>query len=37
MFSAGASVRDIRAAVDKEFGAISQTHMPTPQPPNHTH
>jgi hypothetical protein len=37
MYSAGASVRDIRAAIDKEFGAISQTHMPTPHPPSHTH
>ena len=33
MFSAGASVRDIRAAIDKEFGAVYQGKMPTPQPP----
>jgi hypothetical protein len=30
MFESGASVRDIRAAIDKEFG---RTNMPTPRPP----
>jgi len=33
MYSAGASVRDIRSAIDKEFGAIAPSKMPTPQPP----
>jgi|SRR5215211_3977927 len=34
MFESGASVRDIRAAVDKEFGANAPgAHMPTPKPP----
>lgn len=33
MHSAGASVRDIRAAIDKEFGAVAPTKMPTPHPP----
>jgi hypothetical protein len=37
MFSAGASVRDIRAAIDKEFGAVYQGRMPTPHPANHAH
>jgi len=37
MYSAGASVRDIRAAIDKEFGAVYQGRMPTPHPPSHTH
>jgi hypothetical protein len=35
MYSAGASVRDIRTAIDKEFGAVYQGRMPTPHPPNH--
>lgn len=33
MHSAGASVRDIRTAIDKEFGALAPSKMPTPQPP----
>ena len=34
MFDSGASVRDIRAAIDKEFGAHAPgAHMPTPKPP----
>jgi hypothetical protein len=34
MFESGASVRDIRAAIDKEFGANAPgAHMPTPKPP----
>jgi hypothetical protein len=37
MFSAGASVRDIRAAIDKEFGPVYPGRMPTPQPPAHAH
>jgi Protein of unknown function with PCYCGC motif len=35
MHSSGASVRDIRAAIDKEFGPLSSTHTPTPHPPGH--
>jgi hypothetical protein len=37
MFSAGASVRDIRTAIDKEFGTVYQGKMPTPHPPSHAH
>lgn len=33
MYSAGASVRDIRAAIEKEFGALYPGKMPTPHPP----
>jgi hypothetical protein len=33
MFESGASVRDIRAAIDREFGAARPSSMPTPQPP----
>jgi hypothetical protein len=33
MHSAGASAADIRAAIDREFGAKAQTHTPTPKPP----
>ena len=34
MFESGASVRDIRAAIDKEFGSKAPgVHMPTPNPP----
>jgi hypothetical protein len=34
MFESGASVRDIRAAIDKEFGANAPgAQMPTPKPP----
>ena len=33
MHAAGASARDIRAAIDKEFGALNPgAHMPTPHP-----
>jgi hypothetical protein len=35
MHASGASVRDIRAAIDKEFGALSSAHTPTPHPPGH--
>jgi hypothetical protein len=39
MYSSGASVRDIRAAIDKEFGALYPTgeKMRTPSPPAHDH
>ena len=38
MYSSGASVRDIRAAIDKEFGKLNpSTKMPTPHPPAHDH
>jgi uncharacterized protein with PCYCGC motif len=39
MYSSGASVRDIRAAIDKEFGALYPTaeKMPTPRPPAPDH
>lgn len=33
MYSSGASVRDIRAAVDKQFGSLYPGKMPTPHPP----
>jgi len=33
MYSSGASVRDIRAAVEKKFAGQYQNHTPTPQPP----
>ena len=33
MFSSGASVRDIRAAIEKEFGPSFTTMTPTPRPP----
>jgi hypothetical protein len=33
MHASGASVRDIRAAIDKEFGSQVPTRMPTPHPP----
>jgi hypothetical protein len=33
MHASGASVRDIRAAIDKEFGSQVPTKMPTPHPP----
>jgi hypothetical protein len=33
MLASGASVRDIRTAVEKEFGPRSQTMTPTPKPP----
>jgi uncharacterized protein with PCYCGC motif len=39
MYSSGASVRDIRAAIDKEFGTLYPTSekMPTPRPPAPDH
>jgi hypothetical protein len=33
MYSSGASVRDIRAAVEKRFAGQYQNHTPTPPPP----
>ena len=33
MYSSGASVRDIRTAVEKKFASQYQNHTPTPQPP----
>ena len=33
MYSSGASVRDIRAAVEKKFAGQYQNHTPTPPPP----
>ncbi len=33
MYSSGASVREIRAAVEKKFAGQYQNHTPTPQPP----
>jgi hypothetical protein len=36
MYLAGASVTEIRAAVEKEWGPRSTTHTPTPAPP-HSH
>ena len=33
MYSSGASVRDIRTAVEKKFAGQYQNHTPTPQPP----
>lgn len=39
MHASGASVADIRAAVDREFGPLSPTMTPTPMPPaaDHSH
>jgi hypothetical protein len=39
MYASGASVRDIRAAIDKEFGGLYPTaeKMATPSPPAHDH
>lgn len=34
MFNSGASVRDIRAAVEKKFAGFNGGHTPTPQPPS---
>jgi hypothetical protein len=34
MFTSGATVADIRAAVDKEFGPLSTTRTPTPDAPH---
>lgn len=33
MFSSGASVREIRAAVEKQYASHAMAHTPTPQPP----
>jgi hypothetical protein len=33
MYTSGASVRDIRAAIEKEWNPRSPTHTPTPAPP----
>jgi hypothetical protein len=33
MYSSGASVRDIRTAVEKKYAGQYQNHTPTPQPP----
>lgn len=38
MYSSGANVRDIRAAIDKEFAPVYPGQMPTPHPPAaHSH
>lgn len=37
MFTSGATVTDIRAAIDKEFGPLSTTRTPTPDAPQHNH
>jgi hypothetical protein len=34
MYSSGASVRDIRAAIEKKFAGQYPSHTPTPQPPS---
>lgn len=36
LYTSGASVSDIRAAIDKEFTPLSTNHTPTPEAP-HTH
>jgi hypothetical protein len=36
LYSSGASVADIRAAIEKEFGSRALTHTPTPEVP-HNH
>ena len=36
MFNSGASIRDIRAAVEKKFAGFNGGHTPTPQPPGKT-
>ena len=33
MYSAGASIRDIRNAIERKYAAAFQNHTPTPQPP----
>jgi hypothetical protein len=33
MFDAGASVREIRAAIDLKWGSRFPSHTPTPTPP----
>jgi hypothetical protein len=35
LYTSGAAVSDIRAAVEKEFGPLSTTHTPTPDVPHH--
>ena len=35
MYTSGASVTDIRAAIEKEFKPLSTNHTPTPEPPHH--
>lgn len=37
MHASGASVQDIRAAIEKEFGPSFPTMTPTPKPPTSTH
>jgi hypothetical protein len=37
MHAAGASVTDIRAAIEKEWAGRSTNHTPTPAPPAHSH
>jgi hypothetical protein len=37
MYAAGASVRDIRTAIEKEFVPTAVTMTPTPKPPAHDH
>jgi hypothetical protein len=37
MFASGASVQDIRAAIEKTYGATATTKTPTPMPPAHAH
>mgnify|MGYP000894278665 CR=1 FL=1 len=34
MFNSGASVSEIRAAIDKQFGGLYPSKMPTPKPPS---
>ena len=35
LFASGASVKDIRDAIEKEFGTHAAAHTPTPGPPGH--
>jgi hypothetical protein len=35
LFASGASVKDIRDAIEKEFGTHAASHTPTPGPPGH--
>jgi hypothetical protein len=35
MYTSGASVVDIRAAVEKQWTPLATTHTPTPEPPRH--
>jgi hypothetical protein len=37
MHASGATVRDIRAAIEKEFGKVYPGHTPTPPPPAASH